>query len=294
MKNKKLLLILALILVLAILAVLALALGGVLGKKDARSLKIYRLEGQATVERGGEGAMPAELDMALRSGDRIRTEQDGGVYVNMDGSKYVFADSDTAFTLEASGGSRVSSTALTLEKGSLMLHVMNALGSGSDFSVTTPDARFSVRGTSFRVDLNENGTQLYVFDGKVETAPAAGGEPQVFTRGQYVTLRDGAVESVQDEIDYEVLSLESLSFLNLAAEKGKILSISSSQLQEIIAHNGGMLIVKFTVGENVFGTQTVAYGEHAHAPKLQPAPEGDWDYDFSTPITKDTVIPWAV
>ena len=245
-------------------------------------------------EREGEGVLPAESgsEKALRSGDVLRTGSDGSLYVRMDGGKYVFVDADTSCSLAWDGTVKGNNTRLTLEKGTLMLHLMSSLSADSSFAVSTPDARLSARSGSFRVDAGEGWTSLYVFDGKAEVAPASGGEAQTFTRGQFVRLRDGAIASVEDEINYESLSLESLSFLNMAAEKGKILSISAEQLQEIIAHNGGMLLVKFTVGGTVFGTQTVAYGEHAHAPKLLPAPEGEWDFDFSTPVTSDIEISW--
>ncbi len=291
-RNKKLLLILAILLVLIVLAVIAAFSLGLFGKRGGYAVTLYRADGGGEIERAGEGSLPAEAETALRSGDVLRTGPDGGLYVRMDGAKYVFADADTSCAFDWTGSSKANDTRLTLDKGTLMVHLMSSLGDSSSFSVSAPDARFSARSGSFRVDAGEGWTSLYVFDGKVETTPAAGGEAQTFKRGQFVRLRGGAIVSVEDEIDYESLSLESLSFLNMAAEKGKILSISTAQLQEVIAHSGGMLLVKFTVDGTVFGTQTVAYGEHAHAPKLMPAPEGDWDFDFSTPVTTDLEILW--
>ena len=291
-RNKRLLLILVLVVVLIALIAAAVALG-LRRSRAARSLTVYRVEGDCAIERAGEGALQAAENTPLRSGDLLRTGADGGLYARFDGNKYVYAAPDTRCALEAGGSARENDTLLKLENGTLMIHVMSALGVKSSFAVETADARFSVRGTSFRVDAAEDGSELYVFDGKVEVAPQSGGETQTFTRGQHVRLRGGAIAAVEDEIDYASMSLEALSFLNVAAEKGKILSISTAQLQETIAHNGGMLLVKFLVGGDVFGTQTVAYGEHAHAPKLLPAPEGEWRFDFSTPITKDTEIVWA-
>lgn len=48
--------------------------------------------------------------------------------------------------------------------------------------------------------------------------------------------------------------------------------------------------VTFTYKGNVFGTQEVVEGELASEPKLMPAPKGQWDFDFSKPITADTEI----
>lgn len=48
--------------------------------------------------------------------------------------------------------------------------------------------------------------------------------------------------------------------------------------------------VTFTYEGKVFGTQKIASGNKAQKPKLKPAVEGSWNFDFSTAITKDTII----
>ena len=48
--------------------------------------------------------------------------------------------------------------------------------------------------------------------------------------------------------------------------------------------------VTFMYNNTVFGTQQVKEGELAVEPKLMPAPKGDWDFDFSKPITEDVEI----
>ena len=52
--------------------------------------------------------------------------------------------------------------------------------------------------------------------------------------------------------------------------------------------------VTFMYGDIVFGTQTVEVGQKATCPKLAPAPDGGWDFDFETVITEDTVIYFVV
>lgn len=42
----------------------------------------------------------------------------------------------------------------------------------------------------------------------------------------------------------------------------------------------------------VFGTQIVEEREFATEPLLLPAPQGNWDYDFTTPVTQDITINW--
>lgn len=51
--------------------------------------------------------------------------------------------------------------------------------------------------------------------------------------------------------------------------------------------------VTFLYNGVVFGTQTVERGSVIAAPKLAPAGQGAWDFDFSQAITEDTIITWA-
>lgn len=50
--------------------------------------------------------------------------------------------------------------------------------------------------------------------------------------------------------------------------------------------------VTFMYQGQVFGAQTVKSGQKAAAPKLKPAADGAWDFDFSQSIDKDTTIEW--
>lgn len=52
--------------------------------------------------------------------------------------------------------------------------------------------------------------------------------------------------------------------------------------------------VTFMYDTTVFGTQTVTQGSLATEPLLLPESEGEWDFDFSTPITQNTTINWVV
>lgn len=51
-----------------------------------------------------------------------------------------------------------------------------------------------------------------------------------------------------------------------------------------------MYTVTYTYNGTVFGTQSVESGQTADEPTLMPSPSGTWDFDFSSPITKDTEI----
>lgn len=51
--------------------------------------------------------------------------------------------------------------------------------------------------------------------------------------------------------------------------------------------------VTFQYNGAPFATQTVQTNAVAAAPKLQPTATGSWNFDFTTPITQDTVIVWS-
>jgi len=51
--------------------------------------------------------------------------------------------------------------------------------------------------------------------------------------------------------------------------------------------------VTFRYGGANFATQIVLRNATAEVPKLQPTASGSWNFDFTTPITQDTVIVWS-
>lgn len=51
--------------------------------------------------------------------------------------------------------------------------------------------------------------------------------------------------------------------------------------------------VTFQYNGVTFATQTVQRNAAAEVPKLQPTASGSWNFDFTTPITQDTVIVWS-
>lgn len=50
--------------------------------------------------------------------------------------------------------------------------------------------------------------------------------------------------------------------------------------------------VTFRYNGKTFATQTVQKNKTAEVPKLQPTASGSWNFDFTKPIKKDTVIVW--
>jgi len=102
---------------------------------------------------------------------------------------------------------------------------------------------------------------------------------------------DEEVLVILDEIEVSELPVEVLEFLKEIAEGGRELSVSLEEIKTALEDTEKeVFTVTFTYNGTVFGTQNVTEGELATKPKLMPASEGSWDFDFSTPITEDTEI----
>ena len=65
--------------------------------------------------------------------------------------KYVYAQEDTHFWLEASGSSESSKTVIYLDEGAVLNRIKNPLENGSVYQVDTPNSTMAVRGTVFWV-----------------------------------------------------------------------------------------------------------------------------------------------
>lgn len=289
-----------------VIAVSIIAIISLMSKKDEyRTLQIYQLDGSAEVERS-ENKMNPYVNMMLESGDRVSTFDESYLYLKADSDKFIMAEPNTVFSIEATGTQKNSRTKIDMTSGSMIFHVASKLSSGSEFTVDTPNSTMAIRGTSFRVQIffDEKGeiyTLLQVFEGAVEAR-------LVFPDGR---LSDEAVTVMPDHsalihsdnyisefvydsenIDYEDLDIRSLEFLKTGIEKLNKYSISKDEVDYLIKLKSTYFDVTFMYSDNVFGTQSVLYRHYAVEPLLIPTTSGHWDFDFTTAIKQNTVIQW--
>ncbi len=160
-----------------------------------RNIKIYELDGEATVTRTaeeesargtGKMAAVASLDsvtnsletidayegMVLESGDFIELKS-GYMTLKLDDDKYVYVEAGTKFGLTATGTKNNSKTTINLEQGTITNEINNELKGDSAYEINTPNANLSVRGTNFKVAVYEIDGVLYtrntVTEGEVAT-----------------------------------------------------------------------------------------------------------------------------
>lgn len=283
-----------------ILAVVVILL---LNRKEAvyRIIKVFELDGKSTVTRQDIGDLDAYDNMVLESGDQVYVDT-GSLTLKMDEDKYVYAEEKTRFQLEAAGTSENSKTRIRLEEGILTNEIQNKLSDESSYEVNTPNSTMSVRGTIYMVDVyEENGiryTKVSVFEGAVAAKliyadGSVSDQEKLVEKGKEVLIYDdnSGTDYVGEpsDIDYSALPQGVIAFLLEKANAGYDIGIPAEDLEKYLQ---GPFTVTFMYQNSVFGTQEVKKGAYAAEPSLMPAQSGAWDFDFSTPINKDTRIEW--
>lgn len=207
-----------------------------------RSILVYEVEGTAVIAREGVGDMDAVENLYLESGDRVSVAQDSGMRMKLDDDKYVMAEADTIFSVEAEGTDANSKTRICLEQGAITNEIQHPLSEGSQYETSTPNSVMAVRGTIYRAEiyLDENGdknTKLCCFQGKVGTTPILpdgtyGEEVLVPAGSELIIYSDGTVDSPRD-ITYEELPPQALQNLKSISESGQ--SMEGITLEDLTA-----------------------------------------------------------
>ncbi len=165
--------------------------GPLAAREGEREARLTETRGEVTLYTAEEpeGA-PAEKDMPLETGDRIRTGEDSSAEVSLDGQHVVSLRENTDFTLSAA---RAAETELKIALGSLLAKIGALFGSES-LRVRTPTAVAAVRGTEFGVEVpsDREETTVGVFDeGKLEVSGEAGA-PEILIANQETLVARGA------------------------------------------------------------------------------------------------------
>ncbi len=117
------------------------------------------LQGSATLTRANE-KFAITLGETLLAGDLLQTEKDGAVVLKfVDGSKLLVLK-DSALKLNRLGSfpkTGMATTELYLERGRVESQVQKFTGAASRYEIRTPMAQLGVRGTDFRVGIDDGG-----------------------------------------------------------------------------------------------------------------------------------------
>ena len=299
MNKKKIIIIVSA--VVALVAV-ALVLFLVVFKKDVyRLLKVFEVDGTASVTRGDIGNIEPYDNMVLQNGDIVKLEE-GLMTLQADEDKFIHLEDGTELVLNATGSSQNSKTTIELKSGAITNDIQNKLSEESTYEVNTPNSTMSVRGTMFRVVVYEqNGikyTKISVFEGGVASylvfKDGTVAEDEVLVeKGKEVIIYedDKTTDYVSDpvDIDYSQLPESVLKLLDKALKEGRDLAVTKEEIDKYL---NSVATVTFMYNGKVFGTQTVKKGDKAIQPSLAPAASGSWQFDFSKPIEENTTIEW--
>ena len=230
----------------AAVAVIAAAVIVLLVNKEEafRSILVYEVEGTAVIERESVGSMNAAENLYLESGDRVSIGQDSSIRMKLDDDKYVMAEADTIFSIEAKGTDVNSKTKICLEQGAITNEIQNPLSKDSQYETSTPNSVMAVRGTIYRAEIftDENGnqnTKMCCFQGKVEIKSILpdgtyGEEVLVPAGSELIIYNDGTTDSTRD-IAYEELPMQALQTLKKLLESGQSMEgVTLEYVEELI------------------------------------------------------------
>ncbi|MBQ9983588.1 MAG: FecR domain-containing protein [Lachnospiraceae bacterium] len=308
-KSKKNAVIAIAVVVVVILALLILVFFG--GKNGYRMIKIYEFDGMATITREEQGEITPYSNMLLESGDNVCFDE-GIMTLKFDDDKYAYVEEKTEFALRAEGDSERSKTTITIEKGSITNEIQNPLNSDASYEVNTPNSTMAVRGTTFRVSTyyDEKGvcyTRVSVFEGEVTSALVypdgkVSTEKVSVSAGKEVIIYedDNTTDYLTEvtDIDYSTLPedvvdlIENITGKEIMVDAENQNEADGEETSEDISQDITQYSVTFLYSGEVFATQQIVGGECATIPSLMPSASGEWDFDFSTPITQDTEITW--
>lgn len=294
------------IIIIAVVVLLAIVVGVIVIfnlKKDEvyRLLKVYEVEGKANVSRDGTGDIEPYENMVLESGDKVSLET-GKLTIKADEDKYIYLEDNTELVLVAEGNAQNSKTSIDLLKGAITNDIQNKLSSESSYEINTPNSTMSVRGTIYRVCVYEidgvKYTKVSVFEGEVVTrlryADGTYSDKEVsVTKGKEVIIYDDGTKTdyVSDptDINYNELPNDVLKLIEIEVKDDRDIPVEPEEIERIL--NGPFTVI-FNYQGSEFGRQTVEKNGKASIPVLAPSGSGSWDFDFSTPIDRDTTIEW--
>lgn len=170
-----------------------------------RVIKVFEIDGSATVTRENAGDIDAYAGMNLESGDVLSVGENSTLRVSLDSDKYILLDGGTVLEFIAQGTSADSRTVINLRNGTILNEIKNSLSANSSYEVNTPKATMAVRGTIFTVTtvVNPDGsytTTVHTDEGKVSVQLLdENGEP----KGKEVYVPAGGAVTIRAEVNSE-------------------------------------------------------------------------------------------
>jgi len=153
--------------------------------------------GQVQVRRSNGGAWaPVSGGTPIKAGDTLSTGTDGRAeFAWADGTRWIVEPNTQLRVVRAGraswrGGEQ---TQFRLEQGKMWVRVAKIMDAGSGFSVETPDARATVRGTVWSIETGGGKTRVGVWRGFVDVSAPSGGAVKRISPGTDALVGAGGV-----------------------------------------------------------------------------------------------------
>ena len=255
------------------------------------SISVKEIVGDVTVENKGD-TYKAYQNMKLTDGFAMTTAAESYSGMMLDSEKYARLEENSRARFESTGsGGR--STSIVLEYGELYNEIMRPLNSSEAYTVTTPNAVLSVRGTIFvaKVVKDSNGrqtTEIYTFDGAVSTRRVTEEEDIVVSSGYkaviqsdgdatyYVKASDEAPGDSTMIIDIRDVDTDILVYVYAASKSGRSVCFTNDQMEDEFRKRG-VDITQYTSHIDETNTAEVIGANAAEAAAVAaiPAPGAD-------------------
>lgn len=155
-----------------------------------RVATVRNASGQVAVQRGGQNTfVPLASGAGLKSGDVVRTgPKSWAEFGWRDGTRWKLgANSLLTFEKAQFNPARSSEVArFYLQNGQIVMRVVRPTTPSSRFEIETPHAIANVRGSVFRVAVDQFATQIQVLQGQVDVTNPNRGEIRSIKPGQSV------------------------------------------------------------------------------------------------------------
>lgn len=286
-----------------------------------RSLQLYHHDGDVLVLRRGQ-ALPLSDTLLLHDGDVVITDGDSRAYLMLDDDKFLLVEGGAVASFFTQGTAEKGSASVSLLRGGLSVQLDAPPAADSPLTVVTADAEVQAVEGAFRaVAAKAQGavrTLLQVASGSVSaravgsdkaltlaegdafflTAEGGSLHTQAPTAAQLKTYADAYAAAFTGSADPAPAQSGQPSGGSPASGTSPAKADAPAPVTPDTPSGGSGTVpvksytVTFRYHGQTFGTQTVRRGDKAVQPALQPAAAGAWDFDFTKPITADTVIDW--
>ena len=186
MKKRPAAMLLAAVMIAGLLSLAAC--GGV----NAASMHLRRTEGTVSVSDGSGKDVPVLDNLGLYSGYEVGTRLASYAWIDLDDVKLAKLDQNSEITIRKEG----KALDIEVKSGSLFFNVTEPLEDDEAMSIRTSTLLVGVRGTCGWVTYNENLSQVYILDGKVECS--AEGQTVRVSAGEVAELRSDGELTVKE------------------------------------------------------------------------------------------------